>query len=61
MEKLLIIKLIYFIWCLLSNLIINIFSRQDGDVIELCQVSDIRAGGTPKVSNSIYIYIPILC
>lgn len=22
---------------------------QDGDVIELCQVSDIRAGGLPKV------------
>lgn len=25
--------------------------QQDGDVIELCQVSDIRAGGTPKVSS----------
>lgn len=24
-------------------------SSQDGDVIELCQVSDIRAGGVPKV------------
>lgn len=25
---------------------------QEGDVIELCQVSDIRAGGIPKVSCS---------
>lgn len=33
----------------------HIFSLQDGDVIELCQVSDIRAGGTPKVSQYIYI------
>lgn len=27
------------------------FYLQDGDVIELCQVSDIRAGGLPKVST----------
>lgn len=25
---------------------------QDGDVIELAQVSDIRYGGTPKVNNT---------
>lgn len=33
----------------------HIFSLQDGDVIELCQVSDIRAGGTPKVSQYIHM------
>lgn len=27
---------------------------QDGDVIELCQVSDIRAGGIPKVKQLFY-------
>lgn len=27
------------------------FIFQEGDVIELCQVSDIRAGGVPKVSK----------
>lgn len=26
---------------------------QDGDVIELCQVSDVRAGGLPKVSREL--------
>lgn len=26
-------------------------TEQEGDVIELCQVSDIRAGGIPKVGN----------
>lgn len=29
-----------------------LFHVQDGDVIELCQVSDIRAGGLPKVRMS---------
>lgn len=37
---------------------------QEGDVIELCQVSDIRAGGLPKVSVifcfiSRYIYVDL--
>uniref|UniRef100_A0A0C9RWR8 NorpA_8 protein n=1 Tax=Fopius arisanus TaxID=64838 RepID=A0A0C9RWR8_9HYME len=27
---------------------------KDGDVIELCQVSDVRAGGVPKVRNKFY-------
>jgi hypothetical protein len=31
------------------------FFQQDGDVLELCQVSDIRAGGIPKVS--VYIQL----
>ena len=34
--------------------IINLFI-QDGDVIELAQVSDIRYGGTPKVNDAIII------
>lgn len=29
---------------------------QEGDVIELCQVSDIRAGGIPKVSELILLW-----
>lgn len=32
-------------------------SVQEGDVIELCQVSDIRAGGVPKVSGCQYYAI----
>lgn len=28
----------------------QMIAMQDGDVIELCQVSDIRAGGLPKVN-----------
>lgn len=33
---------------------------QEGDVIELCQVSDIRAGGLPKVSEPFINKIPYL-
>lgn len=33
--------------CALLLILLNIFI-QEGDVIELCQVSDIRAGGVPK-------------
>lgn len=33
-----------------------LFCWQDGDVIELCQVSDIRAGGLPKVGMSYAVH-----
>ena len=33
---------------MLSRTMFNPFCKQEGDVIELCQVSDIRAGGLPK-------------
>lgn len=32
---------------------------QDGDVIELCQVSDVRSGGVPKVIKSISLASPL--
>lgn len=34
---------------------------QDGDVIELAQVSDIRYGGTPKVNNTLIVCLQQLC
>lgn len=35
-----------------TRLFLSCFSSlQDGDVLELCQVSDIRAGGVPKVKQ----------
>lgn len=38
-------------------LLYDCVSVQEGDVIELCQVSDIRAGGVPKVSGCQYYAI----
>jgi len=35
-------------------IIFYLSSLQDGDVIELCQVSDIRAGGVPKVKQLLF-------
>lgn len=37
-----------------KRLIRHLIVFQEGDVIELCQVSDIRAGGLPKVSVIFY-------
>jgi hypothetical protein len=37
-----------------SYLFLCFSSAQDGDVIELCQVSDIRAGGVPKVKKTAF-------
>lgn len=45
----------YYIFFFCSN-----FIFQEGDVIELCQVSDIRAGGVPKVGKLLRL-IPFFC
>lgn len=47
--------LLYF-WINTFILILSLSPPQDGDVIELCQVSDTRAGGVPKVQELFHCF-----